>query len=112
MMGLLDLITAPGLIPILPPETSFINKAFPRSMRMLRLLQILKQNRGLSDLMQTLRFAAPGMTTVGTLMGVMYFVYAIAAMSLFGEVLSSFHTQAHTLWWIGHLSDDLLGEGW
>ena len=57
-----------------------------RVARVLRILRLLKNLKGLRDLLMTLVFAFPALINVGTLLGLVIFIYAVLGMNLFTYV--------------------------
>ena len=57
-----------------------------RVLRVLRILRLLRNLKGLRDLVMTLVFSIPALANVGSLLGLVIFMYAVLAMNIFTYV--------------------------
>lgn len=57
-----------------------------RVFRVLRLLRLIQRAKGLKVLVQTLLYALPSLTNVVLLLTLIFFIYAILGMGLFGGI--------------------------
>jgi hypothetical protein len=59
-----------------------------RVFRIARIFRLVKSSRGLRNLLSTLIFSLPSLYNVGALLLLLFYVYAVMGMNLFGEVKS------------------------
>lgn len=62
------------------------NATILRALRMLRVFRVVKIMSGVQRLLKTLKQSIPPFLNVGALLFLLYFVYGVAGMSLFGKL--------------------------
>merc|ERR1711991_1145308 len=67
-----------------------------RVFRVARIFRIIKSAAGLRKLMVTLLYSLPSLINVGLLLFIIYFVYAVLGMNLFGKVVLQEQVNAET----------------
>ncbi|OMJ67418.1 hypothetical protein SteCoe_35428 [Stentor coeruleus] len=70
----------------LGPTSSFGNATVLRSFRIARLFRLVKIYKGFQKVINTAILAAPSLLNIGTLLGLLWFVYGVAGMYLFGKL--------------------------
>ena len=88
-----------------------------RVLRIIRIFRVVKRAKSLKRLLTTLVFSLPALWNVGILLFLLFFIYAVAGMSLFGNVThgeflnnkANFETFGHALLTLYRMST---GESW
>lgn len=75
----------------LDPSTFRIFRIF----RVLRIFRLVRRAKGLKQLIQTLIFSAPALSNVGTLLLLLFFMYAIIAMNQYGQIPNGIFINDH-----------------
>ncbi|OMJ67420.1 hypothetical protein SteCoe_35430 [Stentor coeruleus] len=79
------LVTVLSIFAMLPLD-AFGNATVFRSFRILRLFRLVKIYKGFQKVLNTAVLAAPALLNIGTLLGLLWFVYGVAGMYLFGKL--------------------------
>ena len=100
MYSLLDQFAAEALAAILPVPPGLMRML--RVLRIMRILRLLKGFKGLRDLLMTMVLSFPSFITVGGLLALVTFIYAVLGVQLFtyvmeGEVIND-QLQLCELW--------------
>lgn len=72
------------------------NATIIRSLRIVRLFRIIKVSKGLRRLFHTLMTSLPSLVNVGALLLLLFFVYGVAGMDLFGHIKENEFITKHT----------------
>jgi len=62
-----------------------VNFTFFRVLRTARIVRLIKRNKGLKDLFQTLIYSLPSLVNVGSLLILLIFVYGVMGMNMFNK---------------------------
>uniref|UniRef100_A0A7S3Y434 Ion transport domain-containing protein n=1 Tax=Heterosigma akashiwo TaxID=2829 RepID=A0A7S3Y434_HETAK len=95
-----------------------VNLSIFRVLRTARVLRLVKKNRGLKDLFQTLVYSLASLVNVGSLLVLLIFVYGVMGMNLFGEVandgewITEFNNFRTFVWSVLVLFRCATGESW
>lgn len=74
----------------------FFNATVLRSLRIARLFRMIKVSKGLRKLFHTLLTSLPSLVNVGALLLLLFFVYGVAGMDLFGRIKDRDFITKHT----------------
>lgn len=78
------IVTIVSIISLMP-SIKFGNAAVLRTFRIARLFRLVKMYKGFQAIINTLILSAPSLINVGALLGLLWFVYSVAGMKLFGK---------------------------
>jgi len=91
---------------LIPPNTG----AVLRILRLLRVLRLLSAVRSMRMVLGALGAAVPGMISIGTLLGMIIYVFAIASTTILGQISPTFFGN---LWVsIASMFRIAIGDGW
>ena len=76
-------------------STFNFNASLLRVFRIARLFRMIKVSKGLSQLFKTLVSSIPSLVNVGTLLLLLLFIYAVAGMTLFSDVVKGEFLNEH-----------------
>lgn len=68
-------------------EKLLFDPTIARVLRVIRVFRVIKRAESLKQLLTTLVFSLPALWNVGILLFLLFFIYAVAGMSLFGNVM-------------------------
>ena len=71
---------------VLSKVSEFFDPTIFRMLRVLRVLRLVKKAETIMGLIQTVRFSLPSLRDVGILLLLIYFVFALVGMQVFGHV--------------------------
>jgi hypothetical protein len=84
------LIVVGGIVGFIVEQSSSGGSTFDptvfRVFRMARMLRLVQKAESLKHMIKTLRLSVPALLNVGALLTLLFFVYAVAGMALFGEL--------------------------
>ena len=85
VVSLVDQFFAELLQTILPVPPTLLRVL--RVFRVLRIVRLLKSAKGLRDLLMTMVYSIPALINVGSLLFLVFFIYAVLGMNLFPYVM-------------------------
>ena len=77
-------------------KARLVDPTVARVLRIFRIFRVIKRAKALKQLLTTLIFSLPALYNVGLLLLLVFFIFAVAGMSLFGNVKEGKYINDHS----------------